>query len=94
MKKNIIKTIGMSSIFLFMFIIIIQLYTNILFLVNISITKWHLPIEFGITILIFGGIYFLIAKKKNESIKNVLIQIIASICIGALVFYNCSILRR
>ena len=86
MKKNIIKTIGMSSIFLFMFIIIIQLYTNILFLVNISITKWHLPIEFGITILIFGGIYFLRAKKKNESIKNVLIQIIASICIGALVF--------
>ena len=86
MKKNIIKTIGMSAIFLFMFIIIIQLYTNILFLVNISITKWHLPIEFGITILIFGGIYFLHAKKKNESIKKVIIQIIASICIGALVF--------
>lgn len=86
MKKNIIKTIGMSAIFLFMFIIIIQLYTNILFLINISITKWHLPIEFGITILIFGGIYFLLAKKKNESIKKVIIQIIASICIGALVF--------
>lgn len=86
MKKNIIKTIGMSAIFLFMFIIIIQLYTNILFLINISITKWHLPIEFGINILIFGGIYFILAKKKNESIKKVIIQIIASICIGALVF--------
>ena len=86
MKKNIIRTIGMSAIFLFMFIIIIQLYTNILFLVNISITKWNLPIEFGITILIFGGMYLLLAKKKNESIKKELIQIIASIIIGALVF--------
>ena len=75
MKKNIIRTIGMSAIFLFMFIIIIQLYTNILFLVNISITKWNLPIEFGITILIFGGMYLLLAKKKNESIKKELIQI-------------------
>lgn len=86
MKKNVIRTIGLSAIFLFMFIIIIQLYTNILFLMNISITPWHLPVEFGITILIFGGIYLFLAKKQKESIKKVLIQIISSICIGALVF--------
>ena len=106
MKTNIVRTLGLSAIFLFIFLIVIQLYTNILWIFNVSIMKYNIVIEFVISILIFLLINYLFNKnvekekqkrkelkkeeeikgKTNNNIKEYLIQSIASILIGAIVF--------
>lgn len=106
MKKNIVRTLGLSAIFLFIFLIVIQVYTNILWIFNVPIMKYNIVIEFGISILIFLLINYLfnknvkkeeqkrkelekeveIKEKTNINIKEYLIQSIAAILIGAIVF--------
>ena len=86
MKKDVIRTIGLSAIFLFIFLIMIQLFTNILWIAKISITPWHLPIELIISILVFGIIYIMLNKKNNISMKKTIIQEIIAVVIGIIVF--------
>ena len=74
MKDKIIVTIKNSSIFLLMFMTIILMYTTILWIVKVPITKFHLPMEFIITVILFiAWQIFKInkkMKKENNSNKN------------------------
>lgn len=66
MKEKIISTIKDSAIFLLMFMTIILIYTTIGWIIKIPITKYHLPVEFGITIVLFILWQFLKIKRKNK----------------------------
>ncbi len=57
----------LSAIFLLVFITITLVFTNILFILNISITKFHLPISFLISFILF----FFLNKEKGNKIKLV-----------------------
>ena len=102
MKKDIVRTIGLSAIFLFIFLIVIQVYTNILWLFNIQIMKYNIVIQFGISILIFLLTNYLfsifnknikiennIEKNSNNKkidLKKYLIESLLAILIGASIF--------
>ena len=89
MKKRIIDIIYTSAVFLFTFIIVIQLLTNILFWFNITITPWHLPVELLISIIVTAGIQIFKYKKENQkkNLKKVIVNLIAAIIIGIAIFF-------
>lgn len=83
MKDKIIVTIKNSSIFLLMFMTIILMYTTILWIAKVPITKFHLPMECIITVILFiAWQIFKInrkMKKENNSNKNSKEQTIKSV---------------
>lgn len=96
MKNKIIATIKNSSIFLLMFMTIILMYTTILWIVKVPITKFHLPVEFGLSIILFV-LWQLYKTKRNKETKETndnkfklskenIIQIILAIAIGTIIF--------
>lgn len=88
MKEKILTIIKKSSIFLMSFMTIILLYTTILWIFKIPTTKYHLPVEFIITIITFGLTNYWIYKKSknNETLKKIIIDTCISIILGAVVF--------
>lgn len=89
--KKIVEIIKKSGIFLLEFLTIILLYTTILWIFKLPITKIHIVVEFGITIIFFIGCYFIknfgIKPKTNkEKIKEFVIEMLVSILISTVVF--------
>ena len=75
-KNTIIEIIKKSAIFLLIEIVAILLITTLLFLVGITVTRWHLPI---ITIIAIAEC-MLFYKKDNWKIN------IIAIVLGMLLF--------
>lgn len=73
---NIIDIIKNSSLFLLILLTNILVITNLLFIIKINITKFHLPIIFIISIIIYC-----LFKKKTNVKRNVL-----SLLLGLLIF--------
>ncbi len=77
-KNTIIEIIKKSAIFLLIEIVAILLITTLLFLVGITVTRWHLPI---ITIIAIAEC-MLFYKKDNWKIN------IIAIVLGMLLFVD------
>lgn len=88
MKEKILNIIKESAKLLLIFLVVILLFTTILWFVKITISPLHLPLEFAISI----GIYLLIQyvnkyKKQNKQEKRKqTIQDILTIILSAIVF--------
>ncbi len=83
MKEKIIEIVKKSSVFMLMFITLIILITTILFFVKVTITPWHLPIIYIVSIVAFMLFY-----KKDKKLTNIIGIILASavFIIGILIF--------
>lgn len=104
MCNKILNIIKKSAIFLLLFFVIILCYTVILWIFRISINKYNLPIEFGISVIIFMIINYILycknsknndinkeekTKEKNKFIINIIISILlGSIIFTAIVYCN------
>lgn len=62
-KLNLVDIIKASAVFVLTQIVVILIMTNFLFLINIEITKAHLPVSILINIIVFFLLY-----RKNENI--------------------------
>lgn len=91
-KDTITKMIKKSAVFLLMFLVIIMIFTSFLWIFKVNISKWHLPVEFGITIVTFTLFYYYteLAKsgdnKSKERVKAFSIIHSISIIIGTIIF--------
>lgn len=74
--NNFVDIVKYSGVFILIFASITLIFTNLLFIVNITINKFHLPIIFLITIILFYIIY----RKNNIKINTI------SMLLGLFVF--------
>lgn len=84
MATKVIEQLKKSSIFLMLFLVIIQVFTALLWFINIPITKLHLPIEFLICCMIF--ITYNLLKNKKSNKKEIITKSVVSIIIAGIVF--------
>ncbi len=91
MKDKVLEIIKKSGIFLLEFLTVILLYTTILWVIKVPITKYHIVIEFGITIILFILLYFIKnigikIKPDKERIKEFILPILIAILLGTIIF--------
>lgn len=91
MKDKIITVIKKSAIFLLTFLIMILLFTTVLWIFKVPVSKIHLPIEYGLAIMTYIIANYWMKNKKNKDadlqdyvISN-LRMIIASILLGTVI---------
>ncbi|MBP3635493.1 MAG: hypothetical protein J6J17_03435 [Bacilli bacterium] len=82
--KKILYYLSKSSIFLLMMLGLTLIITNILFVFNITITRFHLPIMFFLTLIIYYLFYKKDGKKKalNVMVISIIVFTIFTIFIG------------
>lgn len=71
MKDKCINVIKNSAVFLLLFMSMILLYTTILFFFKISINKFHIVVEFALTIIFFIAFRYFFERKNDSIYKNI-----------------------
>ena len=71
MKDKCINVIKNSAVFLLLFMSMILLYTTILFFFKISINKFHIVVEFALTIIFFIAFRYFFERKNDSMYKNI-----------------------
>lgn len=84
MKEKVLKIIKESGIFLLMFLTIILLFSTVLWIFKVPITRWHLPIEFLLTIVVYSIYAFF--RNERKITKSFISRVIITVILSALCF--------